>query len=121
MKIRTDILYTTPTDFFDLIGHAVMKLSPDAALGVCKRATDLNLVIIRIEGGIWHNPGFEARIDCIWDGADLLGSHINIAANNINAFDFIHEERTEHNAFILSISKTKQTLSKQQVGAISVT
>jgi hypothetical protein len=33
-------------------------------------AAQHGLVVVRIEEGIWHSPGFEARLDCIWDGAD---------------------------------------------------
>ncbi|MDF2077559.1 hypothetical protein P2Q70_23480 [Pseudomonas mendocina] len=47
-----------------------MRLSPEAAIGVCERAASEGVVVSRIEGGIWLNPGFESRLDCIWDGAD---------------------------------------------------
>jgi len=62
--------YAEAGDFFSLRGSIVMKLTTEAAVGACEQAAQQGLLISRIEGGIWHTPGFEARIDCIWDGAE---------------------------------------------------
>jgi len=70
MKIDLQRRFDSPNDFFELGGSVVMKLSADAAIAVCERAAQHGLVVVRVEGGIWHSPGFEARLDCIWDGAD---------------------------------------------------
>lgn len=79
-----------------------MKLSTEAAISVCADAAQHGFVVCRVEGGIWHNPGFEARIDCIWDGAeppiDLSAAH----TNNLRAIEFIHSESAEHDTFIIT-------------------
>lgn len=79
-----------------------MKLSTEAAIAVCTEATERRILASRIGGGIWHNPGFEVRIDCIWDGADppidLSGAHMN----NLRAIEFIRSELAEYDTFILT-------------------
>ncbi|WP_244102159.1 hypothetical protein [Burkholderia ambifaria] len=70
MNIDRSRVYDSADDFFSLDGSIVMKLSTEAAIAVCEQAAQHGLVVARIEGGIWHFPGFEARLDCIWDGAD---------------------------------------------------
>ncbi|WPO98274.1 colicin immunity protein [Pseudomonas sp. HR96] len=62
--------YDSSDDFFNLSGSVTMKISADAAVAICERAAQRGLVIARIEGGIWRAPGFEARLDCIWDGVE---------------------------------------------------
>jgi Colicin-E5 Imm protein len=79
-----------------------MKLTPSAASSVCREAADHNLVIARIEGGIWHAPGFEARLDCIWDGLDPPMVREAAIENNNRAADFIRSESGRHNAFVLT-------------------
>jgi len=70
MKAQRNVLYDSAQWFFDSAGSGLMKLSADAAIRVCLTAASRGLVVARIEGGIWHHPGFEARGDCIWDGAN---------------------------------------------------
>lgn len=60
------------------------------------------MYILKIEGGIWHNPGFEARIDCIWDSLNDL-SKISIQKNNQIVMNFMIEEKDIHNAFIITM------------------
>jgi len=95
--------YADAEDFFSLHGNIVMKLTPEAAIEVCERAAKRGLLVSRIEGGIWRNPGFEARIDCIWDGAepplDAKAAH----ANNLTAIEFIRSELPEHDTFIITM------------------
>lgn len=95
-------LYTTADDFFDLRGHAVMKLTAEAAVAVCEQAARRGFVIVLVEGGISREREFEARLDCIWQGAeppiDLQGAD----ANNRLASAFISEQSAAHNAFILT-------------------
>ena len=79
-----------------------MKLSADAAIEVCLVAADHGLVVARIEGGIWHHPGFEARVDCIWDGSDPPISPSGAVSNNKRAASFIAEERSEHDSFVIT-------------------
>jgi hypothetical protein len=95
-------LCKSPDDFFGLNGSVVMRLSPDAAIGVCERAASERVVISRIEGGIWLNPGFESRLDCIWDGADPPLAQEAAHTNNLLALDFIKSQAATHSAFILT-------------------
>ncbi len=77
-----------------------MKLTPAAAKKVCRIATTRGLLIKRIEGGIWHNPGFEARLDCIWDAKDWLRN--DPEENNSLAVQFIDDELRRHDVFIIT-------------------
>lgn len=95
-------LYSSAMDFFTLKGSVVMKLTPDAARDVCEHAVESGFVIARVEGGIWHFPGFEARLDCIWDGVSPPVDFYGARRNNIAAADFIREERAVHDAFIIT-------------------
>lgn len=79
-----------------------MKLSADAAIAVCERATQWGLVITRIEGGIWHFPGFEARVDCIWDGIDPPVDVGAAEKNNQVAAEFIRSESDGHDVFVVT-------------------
>ncbi|MDZ7644948.1 MAG: hypothetical protein U5K76_12500 [Woeseiaceae bacterium] len=88
-------------DFFELHGHAVMMLTPEAAQKVCELASDQGLTIGRVEGGIWHDPGFEARLDRIWDVRDEARGECHVA--NHDAARFIRSWSDEHGVFILSI------------------
>ena len=103
MMLDRSRLYSSPQDFFDLQGSSVMKLTPTAAIGVCKEAAGRGLVVARIEGGIWHNPGFEARFDCIWDGSDPPINRQQAELNNLRAAEFVQSESTTHGAFILTV------------------
>ena len=95
-------LYDSPDDFFSLMGSVSMRLSPKAAVAVCERAAPQGLIVARIEGGIWLDPGFESRLDCIWDGADPPLSQSEAHANNLKAAEFIQEQAVVHSAFILT-------------------
>ena len=79
-----------------------MRLTAAAAIDVCIEADLHGLVIARVEGGIWHNPGFEARVDCIWDGADPPIALLSARENNRRAADFIRDQSRRHSAFILT-------------------
>ena len=95
-------LYENPEDFFSLGGHAIMKLAPKAAIEVCRLCTDKGLLVGRIEGGIWHNPGFEARLDSIWDGEDYTTNPEIIRKNNLKTIENIEEEMKIHDVFIIT-------------------
>jgi hypothetical protein len=102
MSKHSSELHKSGDDFFNSVGSAVMRLTPLAAIAVCRDAANHGLVIARVEGGIWHNPGFESRLDCIWDGADPPISVDDAIKNNEIAAGFIEEEQNEHSAFILT-------------------
>ena len=102
MKAQRNVLYDSAQRFFDSEGSGLMKLSADAAIRVCLTATSRGLIVARVEGGIWHHPGFEARVDCIWDGADPPIDPTAAEANNQAAADFIREECREHDVFVVT-------------------
>lgn len=102
MKGDRTRLYNFANEFYDLDGSVVMKLSPIAAIDVCRTAAAHGLVIARIEGGMWHNPGFEARYDCIWDGASPPVTLAVAEKNNGEAERFIEQAMENHDAFILT-------------------
>lgn len=89
--------------FFRSAGSAVMKLTPLAAADACEIASERGALVVRVEGGIWHAPGFEARVDCIWDGEDPPLSDSQVRENNREAANFIRSESASHSAFILTV------------------
>ncbi|MCM3609567.1 colicin immunity protein [Cupriavidus pauculus] len=102
MKIDFQQRYDSSDDFFTLGGSVVMKLSTNAAVAVCESAVEHGLVIARVEGGIWHAPGFEARLDCIWDGVDPPVNRRMAEQNNCAAAAFIRLESGMHDVFVLT-------------------
>ncbi|ARK45510.1 toxin-immunity protein system imunity protein CdiI [Burkholderia pseudomallei] len=102
MNIDLQRRYDSSDDFFSLGGSVVMKLSADAAIAVCERAGQHGLVVARIEGGIWHFPGFEARLDCIWDGIDPPVDVGVAEQNNLAAAEFVRSESQEHDVFVVT-------------------
>ena len=95
-------LHDSANIFFAAGGRGTLKFTPDAAVKICLSAATLGYVVARIEGGIWHSPGFEARLDCIWDGADPPISLLQAQENNAAAAHFIKAESALHNAFVLT-------------------
>lgn len=105
MKLDLQRRYDSSDDFFALNGSVVMKLSVHAAITVCEQAAKRGLVVARIEGGIWHYPGFEARLDCIWDGADPPVDVSSAEQNNLAAAEFIRSESNVHDVFVVTAPK----------------
>ncbi|MEL4427211.1 colicin immunity protein [Shewanella indica] len=103
MMLDRNLLYSNASDFFSKQGNNVMKLTPKAAIDVCKKSVELKYLVSRIEGGIWHNPGFEMRLDCIWDRDKTLDGKSQLASEE--AIKFIEEELVDHTAFIVSLQK----------------
>lgn len=102
MRAERNNLFSVSRDFFELDGSAVMKLTAGAAIAVCAEAAAHDLVVVRVEGGIWHHPGFEARLDCIWDGADPPLGRSVAENNNARAASFVVRVQDGHGAFILT-------------------
>lgn len=102
MELDLQHRYDSPDAFFDLDGSIVMKLSANAAIAVCETAIEHGLVIARVEGGIWQAPGFEARVDCIWDGVDCPVDRRIAEENNRAAARFIRSEGAIHDVFVLT-------------------
>ena len=80
-----------------------MKLSADGAIAICEQAAGRGFVVIRIEGGIWHAPGFEARLDCIWDGVDPPTDRSVAEQNNTAAAEFVRDERHLHDVYVITV------------------
>lgn len=104
MCIDSTHLYDDGILFFQLNGNAVMRLTKTAAISVCRLATDRGLHVLRVEGGIWHSPGFEARVDSIWDSKFDKIDEQSIIINNEYAVEFIESESMDINSFILTVS-----------------
>jgi len=100
-KLVLNKRYMDFMDFFNLDGSAKMKLTRDAAIATCEYASEIGFFVWRIEGGVWHNPGFEARVDSIWDGGFDPGLSALIE-NNERAVSFLKEEPVEIDAFIVT-------------------
>jgi hypothetical protein len=111
---RTE-LYDTPEPLFAGGGNAVAKLTDRAAAAACAAASELGLVVVRVEGGIWRDPGFEARGDCIWDGIDPPASAEEATRNNLRAADFIESEKAGHSVFILTTASVNGYSHKRNV------
>jgi hypothetical protein len=102
VKGERNKLYDSAAAFFDLEGSISMKLTPEAALQVCSAAGSRGQAIARVEGGIWHDPGFEARIDCIWDASGPPFPRASAESNNEAAAAFIREQSPDHTAFVIT-------------------
>jgi len=94
--------YESPDDFFHLNGSVTMKVSADAAIAICERAIEHELFVSRIEGGCWHSPGFEARLDSIWDGVNMPVNREAATRNNQAAAEFVRSESVLHDVFIIT-------------------
>lgn len=108
MEIDRQKRYETADAFFELCGSVVMRLSTNAAIAVCREATVREISVSRIEGGIWHNPGFEARVDCIWDSSTETTNTQAVHSNNLAAIEFIISEQLEHDTFIITASPLRK-------------
>jgi hypothetical protein len=102
MSIDRRKLYDKATDYFDLDGNAIMKLSREAAEGVCLAAAAKGFVLVKVEGGIWSDGNFEARLDAIWDGLDPPIDQADAHENNLDAAGFIRSRADSYNAFIVT-------------------
>lgn len=92
---ETGKLYTSAEDFFRLGGSSVMRLSRSAAIDVCLTAASRGLVVGIVEGGIFHDPGFEARLDSVWSGYPVPITAEEAPANNRAAAEAIESDQYE--------------------------
>ena len=70
-----------------------MKLTKGAAADAIGECTRRHIAVSIIEGGIWREPGFEARLDAIWH-SDLAAKpeRVAVAQNNGDALAYIRNE-----------------------------
>ncbi len=108
MTIDHQQRYDSSDDFFNLGGSVVMKVSADAAVAICERAAQRGLVLARIEGGVWQALGFEARLDCIWDGVDPPVDRRMAEQNNRAAVDFVRTEQAVHGVYVITAPRMLQ-------------
>ncbi|HYU12386.1 MAG TPA: colicin immunity protein [Stellaceae bacterium] len=106
MVVAKQKLYGRSNDFFDLNSNAFMKLSRRAARDVCLVAASRDLIVVKIEGGIWRDGRFEARLDAIWDGEDPPKTQNEADKNNVRAAAFIKSTDSAYNAFIVTSAPT---------------
>ena len=118
MSVDRQKLYENAEDFFALDGSAVMKLSRHAAKEVCSRAATKELVVVKLEGGIWNDRKFEARLDAIWDGLDPPADPDSAHRNNLLAVTFIQSADPAYNAFILTSVSVKGYSPRQPQGVL---
>ncbi|MBT9457000.1 MAG: colicin immunity protein [Burkholderiaceae bacterium] len=116
MNQQRNTLLGSAEQFFAEGHSSIAKLHPDAAVQSCDAAAARDLLVVRIEGGIWHKPGFEARIDCIWDGVDTPVNPSEVLANNTRASEFIELQKAKHSAFILTLAPVTGYLHKSRSG-----
>lgn len=114
MTIDRQKLYDQSSDFLALDGSAAMKLSRQAAMGLCTDAAAHGFVLVKVEGGIWANGTFEARLDAIWDGADPPLARAEAQQNNLRAARFIRSCDQAYNAFILTTAFLAGYLRQQR-------
>ena len=79
-----------------------MTLTRQAAVEVCSQAFSHGLAVACVEGGIWHDPGFEPRVDCIWDGMHRPMNSKEADQNNAEAQRFIELSPSIHDAFLIT-------------------
>lgn len=98
-----------PGDFFAKQGRYWMKLTREAGASVVEKCSDKALAVSTIEGGIWHDPGFEARLDAIWHSElDSYPEDQKIAPNNAEALQFLRSDMpTECDTVIVSTFERK--------------
>lgn len=104
MKCDLSKIYDNAVEFLNQPGVSLIMLTRSAAQDVCALALGSGLMISRIEGGIWRNPGFESRLDCIWDGLDPPASTEQARMNNEKARAFVATTTELHNVFIITTS-----------------
>jgi hypothetical protein len=62
------------------------------------------LLIVKLEGGIWFNGTFEARLDAIWEGVDPPVEEKDAYENNLAAANFVRSRDPGYNAFVVTSS-----------------
>lgn len=101
--------YENSDEFFRLSGSAWMRMTPTAATDVCRAALGNGLLVWRIEGGVWRDPNFEARGDCIWDGINPPAGMDAVALNNQQAAEYILLQSKSHDVFIVTTTQYERT------------
>ncbi len=97
-------------DFFDHDFFKHERLSRWAAYNIAERAIEYSTLVAMIEGGIWHDPGFMPRSDCIWKSVQDEDFSLDRARkSNIDAANFIAQADMEVDTFILTYFHSQAT------------
>lgn len=107
-------VYTVAADYFLLGGDSNMLFSRDAAIKLCQLCIDNELIVSRVEAGIWHQEQskFEPRIDGVWDGVSPPVTKDIVYDNNIRALNNIKFEQINYDVFVLMILKNEEYIFK---------
>ena len=102
--IERDKIYVKASDFFNLGGDSIMKLTKLAAIDVCESASKKNCCISMIEGGYWKEPSFQSNLDAIWNCEEKV---VDIKETNQKAITFINNisESEGVDVFILTLDE----------------
>ena len=80
-----------------------MKLTRAAASDVVENCSKRHVAVYIVEGGIWHSPGFEHRLDAIWHSEfNAKPENSLVETNNKEASSFINELSSNHDVVIIS-------------------
>ena len=85
-------LHNDAREFLSRNDRNLILLSGPAAAEACRLAADAGLSIGRIEGGFWLNPGFESRMDSIWDTRRYAASMEEARDWNLSGARFIESQ-----------------------------
>ena len=81
-----------------------MKLTKEAAQAVIERLQSEGTAISGIEAGIWHDPGFEARIDGILSESERSGQGIA----KEEAHTFFNDIDSSYDTFIVTVRRSER-------------
>ena len=87
-------------------GSGWMKLTKEAAQAVVERLQSEGIAISGIEAGIWHDPGFEARIDGILSESERSGQGIK----EEEAQRFFHDIDSSYDTFIVTVRRSERNV-----------
>jgi hypothetical protein len=94
-------LCISAADYFSMNFDSTTMLSREGAIEVCSEASSRRLLVVCVEGGIWDDRQFEARLDCIWDGALAPSLQLDAERNNRAAAEFVLHAKS-CNAFVIT-------------------
>ena len=92
MSLNLGNIFEDHREFIHRNDRNSLILTSKAAEEACRQASIFGLSIAKVEGGLWHNPGFESRIDAIWETRNYPASLDEVRKLNALAADFIRDQ-----------------------------
>jgi hypothetical protein len=90
---ETSYRYTeNPNDYFEFDGHGKMKFPPETAMIVCDMLTERGQYVHWVDGGWWHNPGYEEWFDYGFMKSAERDGLISVKENNDKAKEAIRRD-----------------------------